>query len=163
MYSFDNGLLQWYGLLSRIEFFHEHKAALPFHQHHDGSFAVLSNDGVHFPIAHGLSVGILGFSLNGYPIGNTNLDILGGRPILFPSTPKVFPGIILGMRRDQFVDGNCTHKAVCYGYRTSGPYVAWPSARLYEGHTLLWHLNYVASNARQHLVDPQKGEMAFFI
>ena len=36
-YELHHGVCQWNGLLSRIEFLHEHKAALPLNQSNGGS------------------------------------------------------------------------------------------------------------------------------
>ena len=93
-YESHHGICQWNGLLSRIEFLHEHKAALPLNQSNDGTFAFFSDDGVHLPVSYGLSIVRFRSFVNGEAVGNMRL---GGKQGLLPwsaSMPEVLSDVV---------------------------------------------------------------------
>ena len=51
-----HGMRQRQCLLAGFKFLHEHVTAFPFYKRHNGSFSVLSHDGVHLPVPYALPI-----------------------------------------------------------------------------------------------------------
>lgn len=93
-----HGMRQRYGLFSRFKSLHEHITALPVHQRYDGTFSILSHDGVHFPIAYGTTICLDGPFVNRNSVRYQCAARHIRCPALVPAMAKVFPDIILTVR-----------------------------------------------------------------